>query len=125
MSTRLIFRVKITSPRSPNKTFGEVQVMVWTPRERTLRAIKFSGICWGLAVLSIVIPFLHFFLVPGFLITGPIVYYYVYKQERIITEGKGTCPGCFVPLPISRTRYRFPIYELCTSCQSNLEIETA
>ena len=73
-------------------TPGEIRIQDWSQRERTVRALKFGGACWGAALVSIIIPLLHFILVPGFLLAGPILAFIIIGQENVVLGGEGTCP---------------------------------
>lgn len=117
--------VSIRSERNSQTSKGEILIQFWNKKERTKRALKFGGMCWGFAIVCVFIPLLHFILVPGFLIAGPIVAFVVLSRESAILGGKGLCPYCNAALPIARAPYRFPISDLCTQCQSSLKIEPA
>ncbi|MCM2277621.1 MAG: hypothetical protein NDJ89_06050 [Oligoflexia bacterium] len=96
---------------------GELWLREWTRRERMLRALKFGGGSWGLALVSVFLPLLHFVLVPAFLIAGPLVAFFVFNQESLVLGGKGKCPHCGGDFSIRRGAPRFPISDLCTRCQ--------
>lgn len=116
-------RVLLTEPRSEKCTGGEIRVQRWDKRERTTRAFKMGGLCWGAAMISVILPLLHFFLVPAFIIAGPIVVFILIGQESVIVGGEGNCPNCTALLPISRASYQLPLTELCTSCQRSVTVE--
>ena len=116
-------KVSVKSDLEGISTLGEIRVQDWNPRERAVRALKSGAACWMAALVSIIIPLLHFVLVPGFLIAGPILAYVVFGQEKVVLSGEGTCPKCREILPIARSAYRFPISDLCTRCQCSVKIE--
>ena len=94
-----------------------------TTAERTKRGIKSGGAFFGLAVLSIFIPVLHFFLVPTFLLLS--VYYSVTKirNENCLSLHDVTCPVCNKNL--KETELFFTGDELrlyCYECQTQLKI---
>jgi hypothetical protein len=103
-------------------THGEVCIQTWTSAERWKRSLKASGLCFGFALISILIPGLHFILVPGFLIACPLVGFYMYQQEQMIISGQGPCPECGAVLMVAKRRPRFPIHDLCTSCQLEVKL---
>jgi hypothetical protein len=104
---------------------GELRIQEWNKRERTLRAMKFGGACLGLAIVSVILPLLHFVLVPGFLLAGPIVAFVVLGQEAVVLGGKGICPYCKKTMTIVRNAPRFPISDMCEHCQKSVKIELA
>lgn len=117
-------RVYVKGDSEEATTQGQIRIQDWNQRERTLRALKFGGACWGAALVSIIIPLLHFLLVPVFLLAGPIVAFIVMGQKSVVLGGEGICPKCQAFLPIARAALRFPISDLCTCCQSSVKIES-
>jgi hypothetical protein len=109
--------------RNGKTTDGNVTVTQWSQPERLNRALKFGGMTWGLALISILLPIVHFVLVPSFLIAGPIVAYFSYRQKSIVNEGSGTCPYCGSVVSIGKGPNRWPIEELCVKCQNNINVE--
>jgi hypothetical protein len=106
-------------------TSGQVEQLSWDKAQRTRRALKALGICWGIALCTVLIPILHFILVPLFLISGPIVFFWVASQERMITGGKGICPECGKAIDLMKSPPRWPLSDLCSHCQARLSIERA
>jgi hypothetical protein len=104
---------------------GEVRIQEWDKKARTSRAIKFWGLCWGLAIISVIIPLAHFVLVPGFFIAGPVGAWIISTQSRVILGGESICPNCNSFLPIAPAADSWPISDLCVHCQSRLVIEKA
>lgn len=116
-------RVRIVDPQSGNRAEGKIRVRYWNRRERVLRALKFGGLCWGAALVSVLLPLLHFVLVPSFLLAGPIVGYFILVQTSVVLGGEGVCPGCQAQLPIIRAPDRFPISDVCARCCRGLKVE--
>lgn len=104
---------------------GELRIQEWNKRERVMRAMKFGGACWGFAIFSVILPLLHFVLVPGFLIAGPIIAFVVFGQEAVVLGGSGTCPHCKKTMKIVRNAPRFPLSDMCEHCQKSVEVEIA
>lgn len=119
--------VKIYIKGSPDTpvTDGEIKIQEWNKHERILRAIKLGGMCWAMGLVAVLFPLLHFILVPGFLLAGPIVAFVVLGKESVILGGMGTCPYCQKPLPIARSAHRFPMPDLCTACHREVMIDVA
>jgi hypothetical protein len=106
------------------ESHGEVWLRNWEKKERTLRAFKSLGICWGLAIVTVFIPLAHFILVPSFLLAGPVLFFMTISQEQVILGGKGICPKCKKEFNIVRSQVKWPISDLCNHCQTQLKIET-
>lgn len=123
MSTTTHLPVKLVLVANEEKhTSGEVTLQEWDSSDRMKRALKMFGMLWGAAVVSVLIPLAHFVLVPGFLIAGPIVAYFVYQNEKMILGGQGTCPNCGKPFTIAKGKVRWPMNDLCSECQSPAKI---
>lgn len=118
-------RVQIREEHGVKASEGIIRVQSWTKKQRTLRAIKFCLIFWGLALGSVLLPLLHFILVPAFFLAGPILAIFTMGRESVLLGGEGTCPSCQAPLPIARSAPRFPVSDLCTKCQRAVRIEPA
>ena len=117
-------RVRISENRNNRTVIGVIRIQDWNKKERMFRAFKFGGMCWGAALVAVFIPLLHFILVPGFLIAGPIVAYFIAGQESRVLGGEGICPSCHAPLILAPAGLHFPISDLCTRCQSSVKIES-
>jgi hypothetical protein len=123
MKKGLGMRVRIAQDRSTQIEEGLIRIQSWNKRERLVRALKSGGLCWIAALVSIFIPLLHFILVPGFLIAGPILVYFIFGQENRVLGGEGVCPFCHAPLILASATLNFPISDLCTDCHNSLKIE--
>lgn len=102
---------------------GTVSIQVRSSQERTLRALKFLGVCWLLSAMTIVVPIAHFVLVPGFFIAGPIGAWFMLQGKSVVLGGEGPCPSCGAPLPIARSADKWPLTDLCTACKTTVAIE--
>lgn len=117
-------KVKVAVPGKP-ETNGEVRRQSWDQPARTRRALKVLGICWLLAVVTVVIPLAHFVLVPGFFLAGPIAAWFVYSQQSVILDGSAICPNCGQSLPIAKSSDQWPLTDLCTKCQKQVTITSS
>jgi hypothetical protein len=115
-------KVKVIGSNGKEQS-GEVRIQSFNPAQRLLRALKFLGICWGLALISVFIPIAHFFLVPGFFFAGLIISYFVYGMESVVLGGESICPNCGAFLPIARGKEKWPLTDLCAKCYTNVSIE--
>src|SRR5258708_5675775 len=62
--------------------------------DRTRRALKALGACWGLAVVSVIVPIAHFVLVPGFLALGVVLATRRARETASVRAVEGHCPRC-------------------------------
>lgn len=102
---------------------GQVTIRDWEAGQRVRRAAKFSASCVGLALPAVFIPIAHFVLVPGLLIAAIVGFFLISNQQSVVLGGEASCPKCKARLPIARGPNRWPLTDLCTSCQRNVTIE--
>jgi hypothetical protein len=115
--------VTIKDAKKTHETEGVLKIQFWNSRERIIRAFLYLISMWGTACLSIVIPVLHFILVPGFVLAGPIMAIIIAKQEKMVIGGEGPCPVCQNTLAVDRVAFHFPIIEVCSKCHTRLYLE--
>ena len=113
--------VKIVG-NSGNTAQGSVYICNWSKADRVRRASMWCGIFWVVALFCVLIPILHFILVPLFLILGPVMAFRVYKQKSVILGGQGLCPRCEKELPIEKSQEVWPLSDLCTHCHNSVKI---
>jgi hypothetical protein len=109
--------VSLASPGKSKVTLGEIQFQEWDAQMRMRRALKIWGTCWGIAVVTVFIPGMHFILVPSFLLGGPIAAYRVYQQTSTVLGGTGVCPSCGQEFKIARSKPKWPINDVCDHCR--------
>ncbi len=79
-------------------TPAQLEVRHWDSRQRLSRALQGLGMCWGAAVLAVLLPVLHWVLVPSLLIGGPIFAFLRYHERITVLAARGPCPACGVEL---------------------------
>ena len=77
-------------------TTATAQVHEWSSLERVRRTVFGLALMWLLAGVSLFLPILHFVLVPGFLIAGPVLAIVRGTEARRLQSMKGSCPRCKV-----------------------------
>jgi len=91
-------RLKILISQGHKNREGFADAHLWSPSEKTKRAWRATAICVGLALVSILLPMAHFFLVPGFLIACPFVFSWIKRQTGKVISMQGHCPNCSATL---------------------------
>ncbi len=92
-------------------------------RTKILRSVKAFGLFFLLAMFSVLIPVLHFFLVPIFLIISIYRGYTVYIQNYSVDLTNLACPKCHNKLKDSVCHYKeSPLRLFCYKCQSSLRV---
>jgi hypothetical protein len=102
-----------------------IELIHWTPPQRTVRALKMLGMFWGFAVLAVFLPIVHFVLVPTFLILGPIMAYGTYKQDAGIVAKNLICPECGETLKVSAQKMKWPLLLTCDNCKTRVYLHKA
>ena len=114
--------VRFVGPEE-RRTEGLVRVQHWDDSQRTTRAVTRLGIFWLLALLSIAIPMLHFCLVPGLFVVGPIAAWLAYRQKSVVLGGVGPCPHCGEPVFVDKHPDEWPIQAQCEACRTWSSVE--
>ena len=78
--------------REPSR--ARVQALHRDAGGRTARAVRTWAICWGLAVVAVFLPVLHFVLVPALLAAGPLLGWQALREHVTLVRAEGHCPGC-------------------------------
>jgi len=106
-----------------NQTEGTMYYTVYSPADRTKRAVTALVGCWIIAVISIPIPVAHLALVPGFLIAGPVLAYFRLKMEESKEKVRGICPrhDGEVTIKLENTD-TLPKYTYCPECDGAIQL---
>lgn len=111
----------------PNNVHGEGAAIVanFSRGERFIRSLKILGACWGLAMIAIIIPALHFLLVPLFFFGGIFGAAFTYVRTRELKMGSATCPFCKIDIPIGQSKLSWPLPIQCGKCKQELYVQDA
>jgi len=101
---------------------GAMQVRDLGTGERLWRALRALGFCWLLAVGAVLIPILHWVLVPGLFLAGFVVASFAFQRVRIVAGGTGPCPTCSTPLTLRSGSNPLGFGQACTGCRSQVQV---
>lgn len=102
---------------------GELHSCSFSSAERMSRAAKVLGVAWLLALITAFIPIAHFFLVPLFLIAGPVMGFMKYKAETVLEKVSGDCPECSKEVDIVlEPSDKLPKRTYCPDCNKPLQL---
>lgn len=102
---------------------AELHSRRFTSGERMGRAGKVLAICWVCALITLFIPVAHFFLVPMFLIAGPVMAFIKYKAETVMEKAHGVCPECSDTVDIELDPGdKLPKRTYCPACNKPLQL---
>lgn len=72
--------------------------------------------CWALAVACIFVPLLHFVLVPGLVLLGPVLAWRASVATVSVSSTEITCPRCSTLTPVEPGTTGWPARLWCASC---------
>lgn len=87
-----------------------------------MRGLKALGICWVIALLCILVPILHFVLVPLFLVVGAFMFFQQMSIKVYLVEGKFNCPSCNAEIILKPAPFDWPKREICEACRADLSL---
>lgn len=101
-----------------------IDLRSFTLEERVVRAAKSLGKFWLMATFSILIPALHIFLVPTFLLIGLVQAFRKLRFKEVALNSSGTCPNCQANVTINfgEIKWLLPRYELCPNCDKQIRL---
>jgi hypothetical protein len=101
-----------------------VKISVLEPVERLRRAASAFGIGLAGAALAVLIPIVHFVLVPSALLLGLGIGIRRLGQGKTFQGGAGVCPYCGAQQQFTLLgRFHLPKRLYCSSCQRELYLD--
>jgi hypothetical protein len=114
--------VRLTLPGQP-QTSGVATVEEWDGLARVRRAVGLLCICWAAAGVSIFLPILHWVLVPGLLLAGPVLFVVRFTETATLQALEADCPRCQKAGVFSPGgRFKLPRNVTCDGCGNLLEL---
>jgi hypothetical protein len=107
---------------SGEPTRAKIAIETFSQQARMMRAVKTGALFWGIAIACVFVPILHFFLVPTFLILGPVLGVIAYKKEAKILSGTVECPSCHAQFEPPAGPVKWPQKEICNKCRSQVTL---
>ncbi len=96
---------------------GQLYAQILDEHQRMMRAAKIWAIMWLFMLFSLPMFIIHFVLVPGFLIAGPVMAAKRYRVTELPDHISGTCPLCKQELTLGAASFdRLPIRAPCPAC---------
>ena len=124
MAIRTEVQVKINSrnDRELPPTNGTLKLVEWTKQERVKNAFKTFGIFFGLTCCGVMLPIIHYFLVPILFVTTFVMAMDKYTQLKYIEGGQGPCPRCNHEIIFEKSKYKERLTDSCGKCHDDIEI---
>jgi len=115
--------MKIQATANSDKIeYGTAEVQALTKDQLFFKALTYLTASWCVAVLCILIPILHFVLVPAFFFLGIYLAVRVTKLKHLILSGTIKCPHCSHDVSLPKSAANWPHSEICQNCSSVLRI---
>ena len=84
---------KIVATTNDKKTeYGHGEIHEFNSQEVLVKSVQKLFLFWGLALLSVFLPVVHFVLVPLFLVLGVFFSVRAFKFRRVMKSGDVACP---------------------------------
>lgn len=114
----------VVQPRSDLDKQSESVLIVseYLKSYRLMRALKALGICWAIALVCILVPILHFVLVPAFFLAGIFMFFMQMGIHFHLISGQIQCPSCDKDMPLKPGAFDWPKREICVNCRADLTI---
>lgn len=101
---------------------GTARVRALRLAERGKNALRRLGLFWGLGLLCVLLPLVHFVLVPLFLLLGLYFALATASVERFVVSGSVSCPECRKPFLLTPAPEHWPLEQLCAGCRHHFKI---
>lgn len=92
-------------------------------KQRFTRACAQLFTSWIIAILCILIPVLHFALVPAGFGIGIYLFFRQMNAHQLLIKGLIHCPNCLNEFQAPNVSFNWPLYERCPNCQLELILE--
>jgi hypothetical protein len=112
-------KISVYSQRD-NASIHELDGHVFSKQERTKRSLTRLFAFWGLALGSILIPVLHFVLVPLFFLIAPFIARKTYNEEVVLEACEMPCPECKQTAKFAKASGQWPLRNTCPHCMNRV-----
>lgn len=89
---------------------------------RVRRGLGALLLWWLAAGISVLVPLLHWVLVPSLALLGPVMAARAFARDREVDAGSGTCPACGAALQFSGATRIAGFTHTCPVCRLTLDI---
>lgn len=105
---------------------GSAMIDEWGSTRAARLGFRWCFSVWGIGLLTIFLPIVHFLTVPASIVGGPLVAFLIYRFYRNssdISEVKLNCPACRVEVPVVNGTVDWPLIVRCPACSAELSLE--
>ena len=122
MMSGVLLRIR-DSAREP--VAATLQVEALTAGARFGRGVVRLVVCWVLAVACVLVPLLHFVLVPGLFILGPVLAWLATRATVQVKSERIGCPRCEKETGIEPGTTGWPVSLRCSLCSTTFSAAQA
>lgn len=101
---------------------GRIWIEEFNSNQKLGNALKKISLFWLAALFCVLIPGLHFVLVPLFFIVGLVSFSKTLKINGKVIKGQTDCPFCKNQVKIHAGLLNWPLKEICQKCGRALRI---
>jgi Zn ribbon nucleic-acid-binding protein len=115
--------MRVTS--ADNETVGSFQVELYSPRQAARKGVKMALTALFLAILSVVLPVIHFVSVPLGILASPFVgiyYYLTRKGTPKCMTADFVCPDCQASNHVAAPKMAELYESVCVQCQHKIQL---
>lgn len=102
---------------------SKIMIVGFSKTSRIMRAVKSLAVCWAISIFCILVPMLHFILVPAFFILGIFMFFHQMSIHCYLISGTIGCPSCRKDLNLRPAAFDWPKREICQYCRADLSVE--
>ncbi len=108
------------------ETVGSYRLEYYTPQEARKKGVKMCLVTLAAAIVSVVLPGVHFVSVPLGILASPLVGVYVYKNPQGAAKSMATdfdCPACLAKNHVASPNITAYYVSQCAACGCELRLE--
>jgi hypothetical protein len=107
-------------------TVAKAVIHEWSMFDRFKRGILGLSAMWLLGGVSVFFPIVHWVLVPGFFVLGPLIGILRFTEQQELVSMHGSCPRCNLDREFAlRVRFNGKRTFTCDGCGNLIEVELA
>lgn len=108
------------------ETVGSYRLAYYTPQEARKKGVKMCLVTLAAAIVSVVLPGVHFVSVPLGILASPLVGVYVYKTRKGAAKSMAAdfdCPACQAKNHVASPNITAYYVSQCAACGCELRLE--
>jgi len=112
-------KISSSSGKEIPVSFG---IHVLSSEEKRKNALKGLAICWGLMLVTIPLPPIHWVTVPGLFFFGIYWFFRKLREGEHFEAATFACPECGATFPLAPQPVQNPLAFVCPHCRYGLKL---